>query len=577
MNENVRELRLRTALSQVDFARVLGVSVSSLRRWESGNATPSPLAISKINEVSERNIEELLKPNDIKADSEVISHASANTTFAWNKVVYDATYMPYVVNGPEDQLEFHHKLVELQEDVKCFSLGTKYLRRLSMLKAVNSTTTAQYNIEDPRDNAKCWSSDYGTHGFHRYVGRFPPHLIRAIINHFGATERDIVLDPFCGSGTTLVEARMLGVHAIGIEISPLSALISRVKSAFPDSGIAVSALTEELEEFYTAKWGKFAGDREFDQITYDDIVSRPGNLIKRFPNFEKWFTKEALLGTSIIVEYIQRQQGYLKDFLAVALSAKMRSIGNVDVDVVRAEYRKAPRVGVDVLRLVENQLRKMARALAETLSSHRDIMGQESDITVIEGSALSTTIASNSVSYIVTSPPYGVESLSYLRTYLLSFRVLEPILGVDPYNFDADVVGSEYLDRKEIDIDALRVKNASSTYVDYFRTILADRAFSGNARRVTMMMKFFEDMHDVIQKFSQWIKPHGRVAFIIGNKKIGDSMVPTNRIIQEIFEYCGFSLDEMIEHKLKTNNSNSQVPWQERIIENEYVMLFTKR
>ena len=50
----------------------------------------------------------------------------------------------------------------------------------------------------------------------------------------------------------------------------------------------------------------------------------------------------------------------------------------------------------------------------------------------------------------------------------------------------------------------------------------------------------------------------------------------TDKIIEEIFNSFGFRLKESIAHKLKTNNSNSQVPWQDRIIENEYVMLFQK-
>ena len=92
-----------------------------------------------------------------------------------------------------------------------------------------------------------------------------------------------------------------------------------------------------------------------------------------------------------------------------------------------------------------------------------------------------------------------------------------------------------------------------------------------------MMMRFFEDMYTVIKSFDNWLTDHGKIAFIIGNKKIGDSVIPTDTIITEIFEHFGFILEESIGHKLKTNNSNSQVPWQDRIIENEYIMLFRRK
>jgi hypothetical protein len=238
----------------------------------------------------------------------------------------------------------------LQQEASINLQKEQYFSRLSMLHSVDGLETSQYKMEHPNRNSKSWSSDYGTHGFHRYVGRFPSHLIRALINAFGATAEDIVLDPFCGSGTTLVEARMLGVKTIGIEISPLSAMISRVKSQFPENGFPVADLLSELETFYYDRWNAFLSTKSLDNVNYDDILNRAGNSVKRFLNVERWFSKDALLGVSIIVEFILTKTGYVKDFLTIALSSKMRSIGNVDVDVVRAEYRKTPRENVDVLK-----------------------------------------------------------------------------------------------------------------------------------------------------------------------------------------------------------------------------------
>ena len=60
-------------------------------------------------------------------------------------------------------------------------------------------------------------------------------------------------------------------------------------------------------------------------------------------------------------------------------------------------------------------------------TSHKGILGKSDSIKIIEGSCLGTCIEANSISAIITSPPYGVESLSYLRTHLLSFRALEPV------------------------------------------------------------------------------------------------------------------------------------------------------
>lgn len=577
MKNIIKALRTKSGLSQNKFAAFLGVSVASLRRWEAGEASPSPMAKEKIEAAMQLSDEDLLKLcNQINIQENTVPNESYITTFAFNGNSYRAQWAPYVINGPSDQLNFYKKLIALQQEANINLPKELYFSRLSMLRSVNSIETSQYKMERPKLNAKSWSSDYGTHGFHRYVGRFPPHLIRALINSFGVTSEDIVFDPFCGSGTTLVEARMLGVKAKGIEISPLSAMISRVKSQFPEKGIPVLDLLSELDEFYNNRWNVFLGTKSIDNFDFDEILNRPGNPINRFSNIERWFNKDALLGTSIIVEFILTKTGYIKDFLIVALSSKMRSIGNVDVDVVRAEYRKMPRENVDVLKLVKGQIRKMSSGIMATVAACKNTLGLASDIEIIENNVLTTEIERGSISCIITSPPYGVESLSYLRTHLLSFRTLEPILGVDPYNFGEGVIGSEYLDDEIPNINKFLVKNISKTYENYFDKILSAAGKSLEQKRIIIMMKFFEDMYRVIDKFSVWLKKNGKVAFIIGNKKIGDSIIPTDKIINEIFGSFGFKLMDSIAHKLKTNNSNSQVPWQDRIIENEYVLLFQK-
>ena len=454
-----------------------------------------------------------------------------------------------------------------------------YCRRLSLVADVPELKvfSAQYELEHPKTEAKHWNPNYGPHGWHRYVGRFPPHLIRSLLNHFGAKRGEIVCDPFAGSGTTLLESRLLGLKAIGIEVCPLSCLISRVKSQFPQSTSRLSLLAESLTAFYQERWRAFVGDKNVASIPYERILQRKGNSIDAFPNCEKWLIPEAFLGTSIVVEFACTLNGYERDVICCALSSRMRSIGNVDVDVVRAEYRITPRKRVDVLNHVQSALHKMILDIHQTVITHESLLSSRDDMQVIEGSILDTDVSPSSVDYIITSPPYGVESISYLRTHLLSYRCLQPILQYNPYTFDSKIIGSEYVRENGTDISKSVAAAYSQTFVRFFHNNLSGQLTNKVMRRKQIMMHFFDDMVEVAQQFSEWLHPKGRLAFVIGNKKIGSHVIPTDKIISEILTTCGLDLDQIISHKLKCNNSNSEVPWQERIIQDEYVMIFTKR
>ena len=417
--------------------------------------------------------------------------------------------------------------------------------------------------------------EHGSHGWHRYVGRFPPHLVRTLLNHFQAQAGDVVLDPFAGSGTTNVECRLLGIPSIGVEISPLSVLIARTKSGFPASPAPLVELSTSLADRYAERWSDFVSRHKGSVPDHAAVLRRTGNLVRDFQNHVKWLTPEALLGISIVTEYAAEVEPRKRDLLLVALSSKMRSIGNVDVDVVRAEYRHEPRSNVDVLRLVRAQLKKMALAVDAIGASHPET-ASEADTTILEGNILETDLDDDSIAHVITSPPYGVESLSYLRTHLLSFRCLEPFLHADPYASGTGVIGSEYVDDSEPAAALHEHAATSSAFNEFFGREL----YEGDVkleRRAAMMMRFFDDMGRLVERLARCVRPGGCVGFVIGNKRLGDHVIPAHTIIVELFAARGFELRESLEHKLKTNNSNSQVPWQERIIQNEYILVMSKR
>jgi DNA modification methylase len=74
-----------------------------------------------------------------------------------------------------------------------------------------------------------YPEDRPFHDWYRFVLAYPPHLVRHYLEDFGLDRKSTVLDPFCGTGTTLVETRLNGIQAIGLEANPFPYFASSVK------------------------------------------------------------------------------------------------------------------------------------------------------------------------------------------------------------------------------------------------------------------------------------------------------------------------------------------------------------
>src|SRR5215212_3520641 len=83
---------------------------------------------------------------------------------------------------------------------------------------------------------KLYPEDRAAHEWYRFVLSFPPHLVRDYVQRFGLGGNHRVLDPFCGTGRTLVEWQKLGIPSVGIEANPLAHFAVQVKLDWrPDS------------------------------------------------------------------------------------------------------------------------------------------------------------------------------------------------------------------------------------------------------------------------------------------------------------------------------------------------------
>jgi len=270
-----------------------------------------------------------------------------------------------------------------------FGIKTSEEKFLSLLSERNNKMKAIEVLNNINWDFKDFTTQYLSHKFHSYPARFIPQIPLSFIRLF-TKEGDIVLDPMCGCGTTLVEAFLNNRNSIGNDFNPLATLISKVKTT----------LISDLEFRYFER--KFVKVKRYLDLDYRRVEERANNLPNR--TVSKIFNKAVIGKLEAIREMILeiRDGGHnnLYDIGRVALSAVIWSLvenGN----------------GIDI----ENSFGKKVQAMKKEILEMAKIVSKPPKVEIMKGDARKLQVKSDSVDLIVTSPPY-VNALDYYRVHM---------------------------------------------------------------------------------------------------------------------------------------------------------------
>lgn len=280
---------------------------------------------------------------------------------------------------------------------------------------------SQWHVSSPLHN-KLAEADRPVHAWYRFVLSFPPHLVQEYLSKFQLIPGDVLLDPFCGTGTTLVEAKKHGIASIGIEANAMAALASRAKTDW-------SVCPSELSRI--AKWAAERASAEIERTIPQRgpetaMLAREQLTLFGLRTLDSSASSLLLKGSIspkplhralVLRKVILGAPAELVEALLLALAWTLVShAGNV---------RFGPEVGItkpkddcDVISLWRDQVDRMAGDLA-VYGHLRNIPSQ-----IIQGDSRDVSqIEDGSVSAVFTSPPYPNEK-DYTRTTRLESVVL---------------------------------------------------------------------------------------------------------------------------------------------------------
>ncbi len=385
-------------------------------------------------------------------------------------------------------------------------------------------------------------SDEAIHSWYRFVLGYPPHLVREYLEILGADPpRDWVFDPFCGTATTPVEARLRGFPTLSTDANPISVLAARVKlrwdinldeiqSKLGDvlalAGAClrrinlspVADVNHQLPLFGAHLLGGEVGDAELAADFSSNWFSP-----KAMEIIPKGFISSKPLWRVLALRYaIERIVGQqdVRDFMLLALAnVTINTAGNVGFGP--EVYRLPPREDADVLGAYTTTITQMVSDLESVLSGRQHPF-PPAHVFRDDARVLSSLEGRPSIGVVITSPPYPNE-----KDYTRSTRLESAVLGLvsnkqDLRDVKANLLRSNTRNVFSGDNDDAFIKDVSSV-VQVAEDIEKRRAQLGKTsgferlyHRVTRL--YFGGMYRHFTALLPYLNPGARCAYVVGDQ-----------------------------------------------------------
>ncbi|MGI8687557.1 MAG: DNA methyltransferase [Thermomicrobiales bacterium] len=293
-----------------------------------------------------------------------------------------------------------------------------------MTNTVAAITSPPIEGNAVRETNKLAPDDRAVHDWYRFVLSFPPHLVGDYLGRFGATADTRVLDPFCGTGTTVVECKKRGIPSVGIEINPVAQFAGAVKTDWTPDPDGLLAYADEVAEIALDTFHAQGIEDDPARGSSGDVPTLPPRL--RILPAEQWvllltnsISPLPLHKTLTLLDILKRNndERYGRHALLALANALPFTISNL---------RFGPEVGLGTIKTdvsVIGTWHAGVRAMAEDLRALSSYASVPSVVHHADARQMLDVLEPESIDMVITSPPYPNEK-DYTRTTRLESVLL---------------------------------------------------------------------------------------------------------------------------------------------------------
>lgn len=375
-----------------------------------------------------------------------------------------------------------------------------------------------------------------THVYHDYPARMIPQIARKLINNYGNNSK-VLFDPYCGTGSSLVEGMLSGLNVVGTDLNPLARLIATAKTDYMINPELIKKHVASLtEQIYNPKISPF---------------------IPTIRNMSYWFMPEVIPKLGRIRNYIESiQNKRVKQFFQVAFSETVRESSNTrkgEFKLFRYNEKQLKKHAPEPYEIMFSKLERNLRGLLQFKNLIQKT-GKFPTTKVLDLNSVnqipSRSIKKDSVDIVVTSPPYGDShtTVAYGQYSRLSSEWLSLITTE---NIDGKLMGG----------------TKTKALIDFPSDVLNKSIrliYETNPSRALEVAAFYVDLLGSIKNVAKLLKAGGHVCYVVGNRTVGGIILPTSDVVRDFFESANLSyvtthLRKIPNKRMPARNSPSNV------------------
>lgn len=367
-----------------------------------------------------------------------------------------------------------------------------------------------HNLELPR------------HRWYEFKEGFSPKLVHAAIDEMasGSRRKLKLLDPFTGSGTTMVTAGQLGLEAMGVEVNPFLAFVARAKST-PNGWL--------LKDF----------QRRMSKIIDSSRHEIPSPLeglstFTESTGVKKWLFNRSVLRGFTAIDAVLSATGKYRNPLRLALFASLMECCNAKRDGKCLRYKKDWESLGFTSASLKDVFVKRSQIIFDDVTKYNF---EPDNISVVRGDARKRlkNLPSGKYDLLVTSPPY-LNSFDYSDVY-------RPELfagGFVRSNAELRQIRLKTV-RSHVQVDWTPSKIISSPLISPILSRLAEQELWSH-KIPDMVQSYFSDMSEILREAARAMRPRGRAWIVVSTSAYAGIEIPVDLILADIATRNGWGL-----------------------------------